>query len=99
MTENDAPQTITAGQKWASLILGGAMLLGGVVGLASLLRDSVALIFTPPQQVTFVQASEIATEDNIYVELQDAVYLCDRLEHREGPSSSTGTTDIRYTDI
>jgi hypothetical protein len=99
MTEDKPQNTITIGQKRASIGFGLVLVAFGLFALFSLLRESLPLIFSSPQQLTIAQAAEIATEDNSYVQLEDAVYLCDRLEYRMGRSSSTNSTDTRYTDI
>lgn len=97
MTE-PTPQTITKEQKRAALIFGAVMMVFGVAAMLSILFDPVGL-FARPQQVTLEEAAAIATNDNTYVEISEAEVLCDRLDYREGRSSSTGTTETRYTDV
>jgi len=98
MTETNPQEPITPEQKWAAVGFGLVILLFGVFALYSLLDETLALMLSTPQPLTVTAAAEIATEENQYVRLEEAVFLCDRVEYREG-RSSTSFTDTRYTDI
>lgn len=77
---------------------GAVLVVFGAFALGAIIIRTTGLL-SEPQPLTLAEAAEVATSDNIYVTLQDGDVLCDRLEYREGRSSSTNATDTRYTDV
>jgi len=87
---------ITKQQRNALYILGAALMIFGIIATGGLVLDGIPLSV---QTLTISEANDIATARNTYVNLQDVTVLCNSLEYRRGRSSSTNSTETRYTFI
>jgi hypothetical protein len=89
---------VTKRQRMIAVLVGVALIIFALWGASTILLTGGGIPLVP-QDLTLIEANEVASENNTYVNLQDAVVLCDTLEYRTGRSSSTNTIETRYTFV
>lgn len=83
-----------------SVMIIGIVVLGFGLYLSAFLVPDVIRSASGPENITLIQAAEIANDQSTYVKIEDAIWNCETIEYVRGPSSS-GTRQIttRFTEI
>jgi len=86
--------------KRITMITAGVVLLFGVYLLAFLVPD-VLRTASGPQTMTLDRAAEVATDQSLYVSLEDGLWDCQTINHvvRRSPNTGTGSRTTTDTEI
>lgn len=81
-------------------ITAGFLVLFGLYLLVFLVPD-VLRTASGPQSMTLQQAAEVATDQSLYVSLEDGLWDCQTIKHitRRSPNTSTGSRTTTDTEI
>jgi len=100
--ENDTqkPKSDPAKNRRIVLILAGVMLFFGFYLLVFLVPD-VLRTASGPASMTIERAAEVATDDSLYVSIEDGRWDCDTITHvrRRSATGTTGTMTTALTEI
>lgn len=94
------PKSDPAKNRRIVLITAGVMLFFGLYLLAFLVPD-VLQTASGPASMTLERAADVATDESLYVSLEDGRWDCETIKHvrRRSPSSSAGTMTTASTEI
>jgi hypothetical protein len=96
--KQSAPTKPTAKRRTV-LIIGGVVLAFSVYLLAFLVPDVLATV-SGAETMTLAHAAEVATDESIYVRIEDGIWDCDTITYVRGRSSTNSLkTTTRSTEI
>jgi hypothetical protein len=98
--ETQKPKSNPSKNRRTVFIVAGFTLFFGLYLLAFLVPDVLSTL-SGPKNMSLDRAAEVASDESIYVSLEDGQWDCDTITHvrRRSPSSSGGTKTTTETEI